>query len=531
MKKKTLAVIIISGLIMIVLVIGLIGMFRQPPVLLDDTFSSIWNTTKVSSGSTGSNKVKLPLEPSGTYNFSVNWGDGTNNAIVSWDQSAVTHTYAREGVYTIYIIGTIIGWSFNNLGDKEKLIEIQQWGCLRLGNLGSNFYGCINLKITATDMLNLTGTSNLYSTFRECKSVYKIENIGKWDVSSVTDMSYTFYQVDNFNQDIGNWDVSSVTDMNHMFSYTTIFNQNISGWDVSSVTDMNHMFFHDIYFNQDIGNWNVSSVTDMSGMFSGSDSFNQDIGNWEVPSVTDMSHMFLGADSFNQDIGNWNVSSVTDMSGMFVNTFSFNKDIGNWDVSSVTDMEDMFAGSIFNVAIDGWDVSSVTDMSYMFLGADSFNQDIGNWNVSSVTDMRGMFSGADSFNQDIGNWDVSSVTHMNSMFYYTIFNQNISDWDVSSVINMNHMFYQANNFDQDLGNWDISNVRDMIDMFLNVILSIDNYNSLLIGWSNLILYNYVIFHAGNSICTSPGQAADARQYIVDTFNWTIIDGQGTHSPT
>ena len=474
-------------------------MFFIDTIGLNLTFISVWNTEKTNPGSSNGSQVKLPLESQGFYDFTVNWGDGNYDTIISWNQEEVTHTYDSEGVYTIIINGTLIGWSFKDGGDKLKLLEVKEWGALGLGNSGSYFWGCSNLNITASDSLDLTGITTLYQAFRGCTNLGDTGNMNSWDVSSVINMGSMFIGASLFNQDIGNWDVSSVTNMGSMFSRASSFNQDIGNWDVSSVIDMGHTFYE-------------------------ADSFNQPIGNWDVSSVIDMGHTFYEADSFNQPIGNWDVSSVESMGSMFFYAISFNQDIGKWDVSSVISMSSMFyEASSFNQSIGNWNVSSVIDMGHMFYQADSFNQPIGNWDVSSVIIMGSMFDSAISFNQDIGNWDVSSVQNMWLMFFRaSSFNQDIGNWDVSNVISMGSMFRIASSFNQDIGNWDVSSVTDMEDMFWGVTLSTPNYDSLLIGWSQLTLQDGVTFHGGNSNYSSG--AADERQFIIDTFGWTIYDG-------
>ena len=63
----------------------------------------------------------------------------------------------------------------------------------------------------------------------------------------------------NFYDDISKWDVSNVTDMSYMFFQST-FNGNISAWNVSSVANMNGMFNEAKNFAGDVSKWNVNQV-------------------------------------------------------------------------------------------------------------------------------------------------------------------------------------------------------------------------------------------------------------------------------
>ena len=130
-----------------------------------------------------------------TYDYAVDWGDGTTDENQTAD---ATHEYAEEGTYTVSITGSFPHIYFNNEGDKDKIIAINQWGSISWLSMNNAFYGCSNLEGLATDTP---------------------------DLSKVTDIQRMFFGATVFNQDIGDWDVSNVTVMHRLFREATAFNQ------------------------------------------------------------------------------------------------------------------------------------------------------------------------------------------------------------------------------------------------------------------------------------------------------------------
>jgi surface protein len=315
-------------------------------------------------GVSTSTEFRMPLTTSTNLGFTVNWGDGSPLETIT-DPTLAIHDYGTAGTYTISVTGALLGWSFNNGGDRLKMLNVAQWAGLNI-SVNKGFWGCTNLTASAIDAPLITSTG-LQIYFGGCS---------------------------NFNGAIGNWDVSNVTSMSDMFFGASAFNQNIGAWNTGNVTNMNSMLRNTTLFNQNIGSWNTGNVTDMNGMFNSAAAFNQNIGAWDVSKVIDFSNMF-----FSSGFNNGGLS-----------------DINNWTLNTTSNivMENMFRGCPFNQNIGSWNTQRVTSLRLMFFGNFSFNQNIGSWNTSNVTNMSSMFNGATAFNQDIGGWNVSNVTNFTS---------------------------------------------------------------------------------------------------------------------
>jgi len=194
----------------------------QDIVNLREPFITVWDTTKTSTGSSNNNQVRLPLISTGTYNFWVDWGDGTTENIKVWDQAEVTHTYSRAGSYLITIKGRVDGWNFNNSGDRLKLLDVKTWGNLKIIGTGGYFYGCSNMKVTALDTFNTAGCTNFNNFFNGCTNLTSFDGLNYINTTSVISMD-SMFRSSNFNGDISNFDFRGVISLANFFTDNSSF--------------------------------------------------------------------------------------------------------------------------------------------------------------------------------------------------------------------------------------------------------------------------------------------------------------------
>ena len=513
-------------------------------------FVTIWKTNNT--GTSSNNQIIIP--GTGT-NYNISWEEVDNPSNTGSELGTGTHTitFPSEGTYQVSITGNFTAIKVVDGGDNKKILSIEQWGNIGWTSMHGAFSSCSNLIYNAIDIPNLSSVTDLSQMFRGCTNFNG--DLSSWNTSTIIDMQSMFRDATSFNQNIESWNTSNVTNFDRMFNGATSFNMPLNGWNTSSATKMDHMFQDASSFNQDLNSWNVSNVTTMYSMFYNASAFNGNISSWNTLNVVNMELMFANCNLFNQDLSSWNTGSVTTMNYMFYRCFPFNQDIGAWNVGNVTEFYGMFQYCyVFNQDLDDWDVSSALDMRYMFAYANDFNQDLNSWNTSNVIYMSYMFRNSESFNGNISNWDVSNVTTMRSMFNRayafncdisgwninslneiiymfrtaTSFNQPVGSWNTANLSNLAYVFENASSFNKSLKDWDISNVSSMYNMLNGTALSIENYDSTLIGWANqgiasktakinTINTGVPLGSSGLEYCNAEAE----RTVLVNTHGWTI----------
>ena len=301
------------------------------------------DTENTSSGSSLNTQFMMPLVSGGSYNATVNWGDGSSDTITSYNQQEVTHTYSSAGQYEVSIEGTLQGWQFNNAGDRLKMLDIKQYGVLDLSTSAA-FYGCTNLDASATDAPTVSTTS-FSAMFRDCTNFNGA--IGNWDISTVTSLSQCFYDATTFNQPLNDWDVSNVTTFYRTFRDAFSFDQDLNSWDTFNGETMYQMFYSCSQFNGDIYSWDTTNVQNMQQMLYNCDLFDQSLAAWNIGNVSNFTNFMQNASGLSTS--NYDATLIAWQAGGHDNDISI-----NFGGSQFT--ESAYAARFSLIEDDGWTI-------------------------------------------------------------------------------------------------------------------------------------------------------------------------------
>ena len=517
-------------------------------------FITTWKTDN--SGTSSNTQITIPTTGTG-YDYDIYWEEvdnGSNNGTLTGQTGDATIDFGATGTFQIEISGDFPRIFFNNGGDKDKLLSVDQWGDNPWTSMEHAFNGCINVIMTATDVPNLDNVLSTSGMFDEASSFN--QDISNWDVSNIEDMSQMFRLATSFNQDIGGWTTSDVNTMERMFQGAYSFNQDLSNWDVSGVGDMTWMFHNATSFDQNLGEWDILGVGDMETMLSGSNlsrtNYDSTLIGWA--SQDPISGPRLGADGLTYCHGadarttliskGWDISDDIEDCLPFVTTWttsngeffiptnsleSYNYDITWTNLTNTGIGDGSTTGATGNYIISGLENGSIYQVEisgdfpqiYFYDGSGGEKiLTVEQWGDIAWTSMEFAFYGCINLTiSAVDTPDLSNVTSLSNMFgYASSLNQDLSDWDVSNVTDMSYMFYEAASFNQDLGSWDISNVTNMTSMLDNCGLFTKNYDHTLEGWAAQTVQADVTLGAeGLTYCNG----IDAHNELISTNSWTI----------
>jgi len=228
-------------------------------------FITTWKTDNP--GTSSNTSITIPTEATATYAYQVDWnGDGDFNDV---DEGTIqtgdaTHDYGTiQSSQTINIKGLFPQIFFNDSGDKDKILSIDQWGSNPWSSMNSAFEGASNLINTANDIPNLSNVNSLLQMFYKASSIGSSLDTGNWnwETNNIQTFASMFNNASSFNKDIGNWDTSNAEIFATMFQRASSFNQDISSWSTANVNSMGSMFNNATSFNQDLSGWNFEAAS------------------------------------------------------------------------------------------------------------------------------------------------------------------------------------------------------------------------------------------------------------------------------
>jgi hypothetical protein len=459
------------------------------------------------------------------YNFLVDWGDGNTDLITSWDQVEKTHEYAVAGDYNVSIYGRMDTWhmryGYEDAGltytvEAPKLVGLVQWGDVQFKSLSRLFYKTSITEVNTPDKPDLSLCKSIYSVFRECPNLTYV-NMNGWNFKAgPTAFDLLFYispLIDTV--DLRNMR-ADIRSMNATFRLEkTTGSTSILGLDELDLSRCKGFYvtFFRSMLDEDSLRGLMRSITKYP-----TSAALEYVNNFEYYKAVDADTDY----SITKEIvKNLDTRSMTHF-GVFFDDIDTNGitdplvfDLTGWDMSSAEVLFRTFGYNTQPVTItydiSGWyrTLRKVRTMEEVFYGSTNVIIDLSEFRACRrVETWHGCFD-----NCTVGLGDIQGIEYLRITDYATdvAYMFRNSDVDISNV---------------DFTQWDVRNVTSATDFMLNgPTMTTEQYDNLLIAWSQLPVQPNVTWHFGAAQYTSGGAAEAARDVLTGApNNWIITDG-------
>lgn len=463
------------------------------------------------------------------YDFTINWGDGTEehyttadlqlydnsqynagfidvlgNDADGWEGHSnasyvINHTYSTEDTFTISISaerfggfawGHIVDDNTNNVNElqfftpleiynynsnsnnpvaksRTFLKSIDKWGSLPFEDLQLSFQYCTELDVLADDIIDLSNlfTKSLDRLFGHC------------------------HKLTNANESISKWDVSSIEKFDYMFYAALLFNIPLNtnevtldngdrylAWDVREGRSFDRMFGSNssigrMSFNQDLHYWNCQRLKTASLMFAYGN-FN---GNVTPQTVSPYALGWNPTAGLPSQWTSWSficpdaaerTGNYNNLSGIFSGNPDFNQDLSEWVLWPFSTHPTTLA-SMFENCTQFDSYVEKKQVTIKDENGDDITVDA--WDTIRVQNASRTFKDCMNFlGNGIYTWFPSGSSNTTLAEFAKgafNFNANVNSWDTSNVQYMNQTFESCGNFNASVSSWNTDNVITMKRMF------------------------------------------------------------------
>jgi hypothetical protein len=120
---------------------------------------------------TANEPFNLKMRNAGTYNATIEWGDGQSSTITAYDDADLVHTYASAGTHTIRMAGQAGGPLLGFSPDKAKVRTVENFGDLSWTHISDGFSGCTGMTSFRFGNTDTSAITNWFAAFKQCSAM------------------------------------------------------------------------------------------------------------------------------------------------------------------------------------------------------------------------------------------------------------------------------------------------------------------------------------------------------------------------